>query len=427
MTKSALRGQLSPWTLPGLLRELHSDRRAGLLSLEQGEAKRALRFRDGRIVAAFTNVEGERLPERLVALGLVAEGDLEAALGVMRREAKTLADVLEDRGLVDRAGLDRALAEQVRDILDGAFSPEPGTYHFQEQAPSGGEDVGHIATEDMILEAVRRITDPSAVRYALGETDRTLVLARGLRLEQLKLTAADGYFLSRVDGTLTGREVIEMLPLDADEAQRTLLGLLCAGIVELQGPVKATFKPADMATRASERALELGIAPPPSAAAGRPDERPAPARPSVPEATMEEEVAEESLAKAQFEMAEGRPTEAARILETVVDLVEGNMRCRVRRLLAEALLSDPRSEKRGEGQLHILVAESPGDVEAYFMLGSVYQRRGLRSRADTMFRHVLDLNPAHAGARAALESPAAEAPKPAKTASTGLWGRLLGR
>ena len=142
---------------------------------------------------------------------------------------------------------------------------------------------------------------------------------------------------------------------------------------------------------------------------------------------MEDEVAEESLAKAQFEMAEGRSGEAARILETVVDLVEGSIRCRVRRLLAEALLSDPRSEKRGEGQLHILVAESPQDVEAYFMLGSVYLRRGLRSRADTMFRRVLDLDPAHAGARAAVGSPPGEAPKPAKSAATGLWGRLRGR
>jgi tetratricopeptide (TPR) repeat protein len=141
---------------------------------------------------------------------------------------------------------------------------------------------------------------------------------------------------------------------------------------------------------------------------------------------IEDEVAEESLAKAQFELAEGRPDEAARILETVVDLVEGSIRCRVRRLLAEALLSDPRSEKRGEGQLHILVAESPNDVEAHFMLGTVYQRRGLRSRADAMFRRALELDPGHAGARAAVP-PLSEEPLAPKPAPTGVWGRLLGR
>jgi predicted Zn-dependent protease len=137
---------------------------------------------------------------------------------------------------------------------------------------------------------------------------------------------------------------------------------------------------------------------------------------------MEDEVAEETLAKAQREMAEGRPAEAARVLDTVIDLVEGDLRRRVRRLLAEALLAEPRSEKRGEAQLHILVAESPDDVDAYFMLGNVYKGRGLRSRADAMYRRVLDMAPGHKGAMAALGPP-----PPATKAAPGFLGRLLGR
>jgi Flp pilus assembly protein TadD len=143
--------------------------------------------------------------------------------------------------------------------------------------------------------------------------------------------------------------------------------------------------------------------------------------------TMEDEVAEETLAKAEREMADERPAEAARVLESLVDLVEGDLRRRVRRLLAQALLADPRSEKRGESQLHILVAETPDDVEAYFLLGKVYRGRGLRSRADAMFRRVLDLKPGHTGALAAITPPTTEAPKAAKPAPVGLLGRLLGR
>ena len=425
MTKSALKGQLSAWTVPTLLRELRGERRTGLLSFELGETKRALRFREGQVVAAFTNVESEKLPARLLALGLVAETDLQQALTIMRRDVKALADVLEARGLVNRAGLERALSEQVRDILARAFGGDQGTYVFHDQAAPAGEESGlDIATEDLILEAVRQIADPAVVRYALGETDRTLVLGRGLRLERLRLTASDGYFLSRVDGTLTGREVMEMLPLESDEAQRTLLALLCAGIVEFQGPVKVPFKLSDRATRAAERGRERGLAPPPPPATPFADVPPLPLVPVAAVMTMEDEVAEETLAKAEREMAEGRPEEAARVLESVVDLVEGSLRRRVRRLLAEALLADPRSEKRGEAQLHILVAETPDDVEAYFLLGKVYQGRGLRSRAEAMFRRVLDLAPGHAGAAAALASPP---PRENPKRAPGLLGRLLGR
>jgi tetratricopeptide (TPR) repeat protein len=423
MTKSALKGLLSPWTIPALVRELRGERRTGLLSFELGDAKRALRFRDGQVIAAFTNVESEKLPARLQDLGLLSERNLQQALTIMRRDAKALTEVLEAHGFVNRAGLEGAVADQIRDILARAFGGDQGTYVFHDQAtPAGEESTLDIVTEDLLLDAVRQIADPSVVRYALGETDRTLVLSRGLRLERLRLTAADGYFLSRVDGTLTGREVMEMLPLESDEARRTLLSLLCAGIVEFQGAARVVVKLPDMATRAAERALELGISPPKA-----PPTAPEPIAQSPPPRvvvmTMEDEVAEETLAKAQREIAEDRPAEAARILESVVDLVDGDLRRRVRRLLAEALLADPRSEKRGEAQLHILAAESPDDVEAYFLLGHVYRRRGLRSRADAMFRRVLEMAPGHAGAIAAI-SPPLEAPKPVPA---GLLGRLLGR
>lgn len=426
MTKSALKGQLSPWTMAPLLRELRGERRTGLLSFELGEAKRALRFRDGQVIAAFTNVESEKLPARLLALGLVREADLQGALTVMRRDAKALSEVLEASGLVARAGLERAVADQIRDILARAFGADQGTFVFHDQVAPAGEEIGlDIVTEDLILDAIRQIADPSVVRYALGETDRTLVLSRGLRLERLRLTVADGYFLSRVDGTLTGREVMEMLPLESDEARRTLLALLCAGIVEFQGPAKVAPKLPDIATRAAERGRELGLAPPPAPAPAHPLPDRMVLLPPTPVAvmTMEDEVAEETLAKAQREMEDERPAEAARVLESVVDLVGGDLRRRVRRLLAEALLADPRSEKRGESQLHILVAETPDDVDAYFLLGNVYLRRGLRSRADAMFQRVLDLKPGHAGAKAA-QSPPPAAPKPAPV---GLLGRLLGR
>jgi tetratricopeptide (TPR) repeat protein len=275
-----------------------------------------------------------------------------------------------------------------------------------------------VATEELILEAVRGIADASAVRYALGETNRALVLRRGLRLESLRLSAADGYLLSRVDGLSTGRELMETLPQGEEEVQRTLLGLLCAGIVEFEGPVKARGRLGDIATRAAERAQELGIA----VAKPAPPPEPAPPPPATePEAPVEDEVARESLAKARFELAEGRPGEAARILETVVELVDGALRADVRRLLAEALLAEPSSEKRGEAQLQILIAESPRDVDAHFMLASVYRRKGLRSRAEAMFRRVLELDPGHAAARAALDPPAEERSSP------NLWGRLRGK
>jgi hypothetical protein len=405
MSRSALSGRLSQWTLPGVLRDLRVGQRTGLLTLVSGEAKRALRWREGQIVDAHSNLDGERLPDWLLRLGLVPDAALEDALAQMRRDAKALPEVLRERGLLDGAGLGRAATQVARLILERAVAANQGDFEFHDEPVS--DDRSDVVTEQVILDAIGQVSDPGVMRYTVGDPDRVLRLARGIRFERLSLTVADGFFLSRVDGSLSGNEVVELLPLEAGEAQRVLFRLICAGIVELSGEPKAARPLPEIATLAAERAARLIKA------------RPA------PETPLEEDVARESLAKAEREIAEGRPTEAARILETVVGMVEGELRVRVRRVLAEALLRDPASMKRGEEQLHVLVAENPADAEAFFELGKVYRARGLRQRADAMFRRVLDLDPGHEGARKAMpaekEAPLPPAPAP------GFFGRLFGR
>jgi len=408
MSRPTYSGRLSQWTIPALLRDLRTERRSGWLRLAMGEAKRALRWREGRIVASLTSVTGERLPDWLLQLGLVSASDLEDALSEMRQKAKSLQDVLIERGLVEAAGLAEATTREVRAVLDQALSATGGDYAFHDEPPSTEDVRTAIPTERLILELIARVTDEGVVRYTLGDTSRTLALGKGIRFEELSLTAADGFFLSRVDGSLSANEVMELLPLETTEAHHVLFRLLCAGVVEFHGPSKAARALPEIATLAAERASRMG--------ANRPEPMPA----------LEEDVAQASLAKAREEIAAGRPQEAVFILESVVPLVEGDLRARVRRVLADALLRDPSSTKRGEEQLHILVAERPSDVEAYFTLGGVYLARGLGRRADAMFRRVLELDPSHEGAREAM--PATKVPPPPPQAPpAGFLGRLFGR
>ena len=78
------------------------------------------------------------------------------------------------------------------------------------------------------------MSDPDVVRYALGDLDRVLALSSDplLRFQKVALSPADGYVLSRVDGTLSAREVMQMIPLPVEETQKSLFGLLCTGIIE---------------------------------------------------------------------------------------------------------------------------------------------------------------------------------------------------
>jgi hypothetical protein len=102
-----------------------------------------------------------------------------------------------------------------------------------------------LSTGEIILDAVRRVRDPDVVRYALGDLDRVLTLSNDplLRFQRITLSPSDGYILSRIDGTLSTREVMQLLSLPGEEVQRSLFGLLCTGVVEhAPGPPKAAAK-----------------------------------------------------------------------------------------------------------------------------------------------------------------------------------------
>ena len=96
-------------------------------------------------------------------------------------------------------------------------------------------EMGH---EEVILEAARSVRDPSAVRRALGDPDRLIVLSADpvLRFQQITLNAAENEVLSRLDGTRTLRQLLTAVSLPLEEAERSVLGLVCLGLVEPAPP-----------------------------------------------------------------------------------------------------------------------------------------------------------------------------------------------
>jgi curved DNA-binding protein CbpA len=216
--------------LPVLLGEIYLAGKTGVLDLRQGRERLGLAFRQGRIHKAET---GE----------IVVVEPMDADLGdpLSRNLARILAELGIGRGSgtarpARSAGRDRVLA-----ALDWA-EPEL-TFAAQEVEVDPDDGLG-VSTEELVLEAVRRLSSPDDVRRALGDVDRALGLAVNPDFDR-ELTPTDAYILSRVDGRLSGREVIQLVPQDVAEAERALLGLLLTGIVEF---LAATRRPAAPST-----------------------------------------------------------------------------------------------------------------------------------------------------------------------------------
>jgi hypothetical protein len=99
-----------------------------------------------------------------------------------------------------------------------------------------------------------------------------------LRFQNIMLTPADGYVLSRVDGEMTAREVLQVTPFAPEEAEKSLFCLLCTGALEYLPADEAPARPA----------------PPP-----RPAPRPWPAA-TPPQATMPSRPASPSAPRPRY-------------------------------------------------------------------------------------------------------------------------------
>ena len=292
-----MNGTLAEGVLPGLLRELYVGRKTGLLHFTQGSELRSVRFRGGTIVNAQTNVAADYLGEVLVRKGLLTTADLSRATEVVLREKKRLGQVFIELGIMDQGRLEDAMAFQVHEILAKVFSWHEGSYRFEEEAeePVNEDLTLKLSTGELILEAVQQVHDPDVVRYALGDIDRVLALSTDplLRFQKITLSPSDGFVLSRVDGTLTARQITLLIPMPAEQTQKSLFGLLCTGIIEFGvGPAKkarpvkavpappAPAPPAPSPAPAASRPEPARVAPPPPPPAPPPPvaSKPAPHR-----------------------------------------------------------------------------------------------------------------------------------------------------
>jgi DnaJ domain/Tetratricopeptide repeat len=232
-----------------LLSDVYRQKRTGILALGLGRSALRVAVREGHLAGLLPDRGSSRVPERRPSPDDSAQLKLERVLSEVglrprktgpasRRESATAADLRE-----------RLLTGLTGPAVEARF--EDRKELPEDVVPAAG------ATEPLILEAIRRLRDPDAVRGLLGDVDRRLVTTASLATEERTLTLTEGYILSRIDGQCTAREVLQLVPLDPDETERSLVGLL------LTGRVRSEPAPA-RAPAAQLHASEAGPEPPPS-------------------------------------------------------------------------------------------------------------------------------------------------------------------
>jgi tetratricopeptide (TPR) repeat protein len=137
------------------------------------------------------------------------------------------------------------------------------------------------------------------------------------------------------------------------------------------------------------------------------------------------EPAEESIRRAAKLVEQEKYWDAIQLLQPAIDAVQGKTRLRGQLTLARCYAKNPKWAKEAESVLLAATRETPEAVDAWALLGELYAQKGLRTRAVTMYRKALELQPDHEEAAQFVAANAPVAEPPEDEGGSGLLGRLF--
>jgi hypothetical protein len=233
----ALEGTLQDFALVDILQLIGMQQKTGILTLTRKEETINVVLKEGMVVWAAPpdEVFEANLGRVLVRRGLITRERWEEGRQLRARAGQRLIPFLSGGQWVSPRDLERVVQRQVLETLYRALRWRDGRYSFdaQGQVDLSRGQIAPVATETILLEAVRQVDEWPLIEQRLSSPD--LVVQRSSRPVYHNQVPAEALtLLQLVDGQRTAREVAELCDLGEFEAYKAITDLLAAGAVQLE-------------------------------------------------------------------------------------------------------------------------------------------------------------------------------------------------
>jgi len=229
-------GKLSERSLAQVLSRILAGGRSGGLKISRGNLVRQLFIEKGSMIRyAASNLMTESLTEHLKQRGVFHADQMRKATAAKQVNELLSSSILR-LGFLEAGDHGTLVQEMIEKIVVGAAKWGDATYEYQEgELPFTQPGDAGFPVPVAILGLVRNATDSGFIRAVLRDGSPRVRLnpAPPIPLEQVPLQPAEGFLISRADGTLSLREVAVMSPLDPEETERALCALILAGFLKL--------------------------------------------------------------------------------------------------------------------------------------------------------------------------------------------------
>jgi len=205
--KSGIAGNLETMELSELLQWLSQGNKTGTLLIDNGEVKKRLFFRDGKIISSASTDPREHLGHFLVSHGFISEEELSKAVSMQEKSGMLLGKILTTIGAISEEEVHRLLRLKAEESVYELFAWEQGEFRFLDgDLPDETMVPMKLDATSIVLEGVQRIDEWKRIREVIPSAQAVPVAVADL-LADPKLSPADRNVLEQVNDDRTVEEI----------------------------------------------------------------------------------------------------------------------------------------------------------------------------------------------------------------------------
>lgn len=254
----ARKGRLRDISLTQLFNLIKLARKTGALSVDSPHGTAALYFREGKIIHASLDGDGN-LADLLIESALVEREHVRRLFrGKTDFSDKELGIRLINGNVVSRKDILRTIRKHTTDVVYTTLTWEDGNFRFEPNVrPPANRIAVPINLENLILEGKRRKQEFSDLKDELPSLDVTLQFTEspGTSLSKINLSRDEWKVVSFINPRNTVAQIAKYAGLNEFEVRRIVLKLLRDGLIEIIGrqPAPATATPSPTVSRSTGR------------------------------------------------------------------------------------------------------------------------------------------------------------------------------
>ena len=233
--RRSISGRLKYYPLSDVFLDLQRNEKDGILEMENGSVSKKIYIKNGDMVFATSNTEGDHLGELLLKAGKISLDQYYRSVDVMEKTKQRHGAVLVGLGYLKPENLIWAVKHQVEEIILSLFRWEDGKFLFTE-VPVFPEEVItlKLSAANLIYRGIKRITNFTYIRNTMPPVDTVLYYSTDpINLFQnISLDKTDKDILSLIDGKRNIQKILSISPSDNFQTMKTLCALLSTRIIE---------------------------------------------------------------------------------------------------------------------------------------------------------------------------------------------------